>query len=535
MDDRALLEDRYIAAAMTPKIGGATLKGLLEEHGSIEEVWEAMARPNASLPMRRVSDHWHGGGDQTAAEVRRRTYAVPGRVVVWEDDDYPVALRAVSNPPPVLYVRGDIARLTARALAIVGTTDPLPGFARVAAQIARRCAEYGIHVVSGLARGVDTTALRAAAELEVPCFAVVGHGIDYEYPASSRPVYEVLARTGAVISQFPTGQGPQRWTFPMRNEVMCTLAYGTLIVQAHSRDGSIIQADFSFKHGRDVFVYRDNADLPDNEWFDKLRGRGAHVFSSFEDVLDVVARRHDQFRGLLPPDEPTGPSIAPGLFDGLEIKPAGALLVDIDGVLADTLSTASEAYGLTLRQLGVSIDDGAVSDLGRLTPFQVAKQHGIEWTRFRTAHQAILERLFEQRDLVVPEVREALKAASGLGWKLAAVTSQPRRRAMLTLKQDAQLFEHVITYNDTVGRPKPDPYPLQLALDRLGVSPDRAIAIGDTHVDILAARAARVRSLAVLWGYGSEADLRRYSPDFVASTPAELVELIRTETSVPPR
>src|SRR5205814_2266826 len=123
-------------------------------------------------------------GHARAAEVRARTIGVPARIYVWEDPDFPAVLADVSNPPAVLYVRGDLSRLTSRALAIVGTTDPTVDFARRAGQLARSCADYGIHVVSGLARGIDSTALRAAVEMEVPAFAVVGHGVDYEYPRS---------------------------------------------------------------------------------------------------------------------------------------------------------------------------------------------------------------------------------------------------------------------------------------------------------------------------------------------------------------
>src|SRR5439155_27093379 len=124
-----------------------------------------------------------------ARTIVERTRAVPATICTWEDAAYPAALRVTSNSPCVLYVRGDIRRLTPRALAIVGTTAPLPEFARVAARMAHSCAEHGLLVISGLAKGVDAAALRAALDYEVPAFAVVGHGIDYEYPTSSRPLY----------------------------------------------------------------------------------------------------------------------------------------------------------------------------------------------------------------------------------------------------------------------------------------------------------------------------------------------------------
>jgi phosphoglycolate phosphatase-like HAD superfamily hydrolase len=98
---------------------------------------------------------------------------------------------------------------------------------------------------------------------------------------------------------------------------------------------------------------------------------------------------------------------------------------------------------------------------------------------------------------------------------------------MVMLKQDASLFDVIITYNDTPGRAKPNPYPLQLAASRLGVSEARSILVGDTHQDVLAARNARMRCIAVLWGYETEASLSRYSPDHMVSSPAELADVLQ--------
>src|ERR1700682_3281033 len=354
--DRAEIELRYISASLTHGVGGATLKALLGTYGSIEGMWNAFGTSDAPPALSKIEIFWAGEGRTRAAEILDRTLAVPARIYVWEDSDFPAVLGNVSNPPPVLYVRGDLSRLTSRALAIVGTTNPTVDFARRAGQLARSCADYGIHVVSGLARGIDSTALRAAVEMEVPAFAVVGHGVDYEYPRSSHILYSALARAGAVISQFPTGHGPQRWTFPLRNEVMCTLAYGTLIVQAHNKCGSRIQADFSFKHGRDVLIHRANEVLPDNEWFHDLRGRGAYVFDTFEEVVEIVAKRHDQFRGLLE-NRSTAPRQAQLDLTsaGTAAQPPRAVLFDVDGVVADTQETTRRALVETLRSLGVNL------------------------------------------------------------------------------------------------------------------------------------------------------------------------------------
>ena len=523
----------YISAVLTPGVGAATMKSLLTRYGGIADVWAAADRPDVPGSVRRIIDFWTESGERQAEEIRNRTAAAQATICVWEDEHYPASLRPTSNPPPVLYVRGDIRRLTLRALALVGTTDPDPAFARVAAALARRCAEYGIHVVSGLARGIDATALRAAVEAGVPSFAVVGHGIDFEYPASSAPIYAALATTGAVISQFPTGHAPQRWTFPMRNEVMCTLAYGTVIVQGHSRDGSLIQADFSFKHGRDVLVYAENAGLADNAWVTNLVGRGARLFTSFEQIIEVVSERHEQFRsiGLGQPEARDQLSLFAtqdvaenDLTSSRPDKPARCLLVDIDGVVADTQEVTERAALEALSRL-TGRDEPADTVRGR-TPYQIARQAGLEWRTFRAAYNDLAEEGLAQADVVLSSVIAILREARAAGWKIAAVTSQPRRRTMLTLKDEAAIFDTIITWNDTPRAAKPAPDSLLLALKRVGGAAERSLMIGDSHNDLQAARAAKVLSVAVLWGYESAATLAKYSPDYVAATADELREVI---------
>lgn len=526
--NRERFELRAIGATLTPGVGGATMRSLLQTYGAFDAIFDAFGDPDAPAAVEKIRTFWEKEGHDRARVVREATGRVSGgHIVLWGDPEYPEALREISNPSVVLYVRGDLGRLDARALAIVGTTTPQQRFARVAAHLAYRCADYGIHVVSGLAKGIDAAALRAAVEMEVPAFAVIGHGIDHEYPSSNRPIYAALASQGAVISQFPTGTGPQRWTFPMRNEVMCTLAYGTLIVEAHNKDGSIIQADFSFKHGRDVLIYSRNEELPENEWFYKLRERGAHVFTEFEEVIPIVAARHDQFRKLVKPPERNVPRQQELLPTNRSDGHAPAVIFDIDGVVADTQAVSEEAAKIALRSLSAQ-----VRSVRGLSPALIAREAGIEWPRFKPAFDAAIERALQQGDVVRPAMRELLAKLRQRGWHLAGVTSQPRRRAQLTLKADAGLFNVLITYNDTIRRAKPDPYPLELAAERLGVTNRDVLTVGDSHTDLLAARSARMRSIAVLWGYETEDELRRYSPDFIASSEDELERLLEREATV---
>src|ERR1700674_724942 len=139
---RAETELRYISASLTPGVGGATLKALLTMYGSIRGIWGAFRASSATPAVTKVEMYWTAEGRNRAVEILGRTLRVPARVCVWEDPEFPAVLADVSNPPAVLYVRGDLSRLTSRALAIVGTTDPSAEFARRAGQLARNCADY---------------------------------------------------------------------------------------------------------------------------------------------------------------------------------------------------------------------------------------------------------------------------------------------------------------------------------------------------------------------------------------------------------
>jgi HAD superfamily hydrolase (TIGR01509 family) len=253
------------------------------------------------------------------------------------------------------------------------------------------------------------------------------------------------------------------------------------------------------------------------------------VFSTFDEVMEAVARRHVQFRNVEPGKSTVQTEqISLGLAEA-EISKGRALVVDVDGVLADTQSVAEASLRTTASTLGASMDDARWADLRTLTPYALATDLGLRWRGFNEAFTARLLVALAERDFIRPEVRDVLLRARARGWRLAAVTSQPRSRAMATLKASASLFEVLITYNDTVRRTKPDPYPLLLAAERLGVSVQDAVAVGDTHVDLLAARRAKMRSVAVLWGYEGEAELSRYSPDHVVASPAELEDLLTRE------
>ncbi len=174
-------------------------------------------------------------------------------VVTLRDAGYPPALRELELPPPVLYVAGELPR--APAVAVVGSRAA-DAYGREAATLfGRELAAAGLTVVSGMARGVDTAAHRGALSAEGGrTVAVLGCGIDVDYPRGSGALKQSIAGSGAVVSEFPFGTPPWAGNFPIRNRIIAALAAGTLVVQGETRSGSLITARQALELGREVWA-----------------------------------------------------------------------------------------------------------------------------------------------------------------------------------------------------------------------------------------------------------------------------------------
>ncbi|HVR98357.1 MAG TPA: DNA-processing protein DprA [Thermoanaerobaculia bacterium] len=175
------------------------------------------------------------------------------RVVTRLDDGYPAPLAHLSPPPPVLYIRGRLS--AASAVAIVGSRRTDAYGQEVAELFARELAAAGVPVISGFARGIDAAAHRAA--LAAPggeTVAVLGCGLDVDYPSGHARLGREIAERGAVVTEFPCGAEPRTWHFPVRNRVIAALAAGTLVVQAAPRSGSLITARHALDLGREVWA-----------------------------------------------------------------------------------------------------------------------------------------------------------------------------------------------------------------------------------------------------------------------------------------
>ena len=205
------------------------------------------------------------------------------------DAAFPPLLRAIHDPPSALFARGqaDLEVLAAPAVAVVGARACSPYGAHVARMLARELAAAGIVVVSGLARGIDAEAHRGALEADGVTVAVLGCGVDRDYPAAHAELARRIGETGLVVSEYPPGVEPAPWRFPARNRIIAGLAPVTVIVEARERSGALITADLALEGGREVFAVPGEITSALSAGTNALLKVGAAPATSAQDVLDA--------------------------------------------------------------------------------------------------------------------------------------------------------------------------------------------------------------------------------------------------------
>ncbi|WP_440712020.1 DNA-processing protein DprA [Gordonia sp. FQ] len=525
----------------------------MTSHGGLDQTEDFLEKSTKS--PERVRDHLQSVGIDPYIETIQSAAERGDSFKLWSDEDYPANLGLWGARPAVLFYRGDLTHLNSRSLALVGRVDPTPRGEDAAHKFGRLCVENEITVVSGLAKGIDGASHRAAlADPPGYTYAVVGHGLDFAYPAENHDLYEEIPQRGAVISQFPPGVGPQRWTFPARNEVMCTLALGTVIVEGKPGCGSIIQAEFSFKHGRPVFLLSRNLRTGDTAWAEELVEKGAHVIETFDQALDIVRTTMSNVWGaeVVEPAvqdalfsvAPTPTTPAPGDFGRGATLPASsspghsgsrpggttararyALLFDIDGVIADSRDTTAAALAEIIRRhTGRTVDTSFMDVTGK--PHDILSKYGVKcsYDVYRSEYNREFARSSVAHMRTFDEAVEALHRLRRAGIKLAAITAQPKSRAEKILPPEIRsLFDIFLAYNETKGKKE---FGISSALSQFGVSHTHAAYIGDQVQDIRAAHLAHVRRVGVAWGFSDPIDLRNAGAEIILDSPTELNENI---------
>ena len=239
---------------------------------------EGISREQAKL----LEDKDCSNADRILADCQR----LDADILTIQDAGYPNRLRNIYDPPCLLYVRGRLPAFDDEAsIAVVGTRDCTPYGISSAEKLGYGLAAGGAVVVSGLARGVDSAALRGALRAGGTVTAVLGNGLDVVYPPENRYLYEDVAAAGALVSEYPPGTSPEARHFPVRNRIMSGLCVATLVVEAPARSGALITAGTALEQGRDVFAVPGPIDAPASVGCNRLIRDGAGLVTDAWDIL----------------------------------------------------------------------------------------------------------------------------------------------------------------------------------------------------------------------------------------------------------
>ena len=290
MADADVERARWIALRRAG-LGSESFRNLIAHFGGIAEAWDA---PDGEAKRAGLRTQY-----VRAFERARRTFDPEGetaaltehgvRVITWEDAEYPDLLKEIPSSPPVLFARGSAEPRFAQALAVVGTRDATPYGRDACEQLCGAAARAGVAIVSGLARGIDAIAHRAALDAGAPTAAVLGGGIDAIYPRENLGLAERIMANGCLLSEYPVGVKARPDHFPRRNRIISGLAQATLVVEAGRSSGALLTADHALEQNREVLAVPGGIFAKSSEGVNRrIRESGAKLVGSVEDLLEEL-------------------------------------------------------------------------------------------------------------------------------------------------------------------------------------------------------------------------------------------------------
>ena len=309
-DERRTLSDRerldWLRLSRAENVGPITFLALIERYGEA-------SRALAALPqLARAGGRKKPIRIPALAEIEREleaTAAAGARAIALIEPDYPLALAAIADPPPVIVLKGHAHLLREPVVGIVGARNASAAGARLTRKLASDLGAAGIVIASGLARGIDAAAHHGA--MATGTVAVVAGGIDTIYPLENAALHEQIATAGAIITKTAIGTRPLARHFPRRNRLISGISRGVLVVEAARRSGSLITARCALDQGREVFAVPGSPLDPRSGGTNNLLRQGAVLTESAADILEVLrameARSVDERRHV----GPTAPTTPP--------------------------------------------------------------------------------------------------------------------------------------------------------------------------------------------------------------------------------
>ena len=360
----------WIWLATRPGLEDRQKLALLKHFRTPEEIYAA----DDYRCVAEVSEkHWESLRDRDLSEAEKildRCQRTGIKLLTYSDSAYPQRLRQISDAPVLLYYKGRLPSFDQLpVIGVVGTRKASFYGQKAARQLGGEIAACGGLVVSGMAEGIDAQATEGALQAGKAVVGVLGSGVDRIYPAANRKLFYAVEQQGCLISEFPPGTTPQRWTFPKRNRLISGLSCGVVVVEAPEKSGALITASRAVEQNRDVFVVPGHLDEPNCAGSNALMRQGAivvtcgwDVVGEYEQLFPNVIEKRD-FSPVKMPETEEKPSVAaPKPEKNVGPAKTAEPAVDIKKLTANL--TADQQKLLELLETGEQLVDDLVLQTG---------------------------------------------------------------------------------------------------------------------------------------------------------------------------
>jgi DNA processing protein len=354
----------WLALRLVPGLGTVGSLKLLEKLKSPQAVFRASASEleGAGMSPAQARNIASGCSFEDAVDQQQKMLNAGAELISLQDQRYPRRLREIFDPPIVLFALGRTELMPTPSIGVVGTRNPTPYGLAAAERLSADLSRAGLTIVSGMARGIDTSAHQAALKEGGDTVAILGCGVDIVYPSNNRRLYDEIAKKGLILSEFPMGAPAFPQNFPIRNRIVSGLSIGVLIVEGAQHSGSAITARLAMDQGREVFAVPGNI-TSKMSWGPNLliKEGGAKLVQEWSDVTnelpaavrrELVSKAQQKIfaEGLEPlpatsPETPEEPQKALGrkLLNSLQVddpKQLDVLLESFEGVSSSELISA---------------------------------------------------------------------------------------------------------------------------------------------------------------------------------------------------
>jgi len=281
----------WLALSKVKEIGPASTRRLLAVFKSPESIFNASfaeicgVQDIREAQARNIKEfnEW-GRVDKEIEKIKKHGV----KVIALDSDDYPETLKQIDSPPMLLYSKGELKPEDKFSIAIVGSRLMTEYGRRVAEKIASELAGYGLTIISGMARGIDTASHKGALKAGGRSIAVLGSGLDRPYPTENAELFKSLSKSGCVLSEFPMGTPPNKENFPRRNRIISGLSRGVVVVEATKESGSLITANYALEQNKEVFAVPGNITSKVSQGTNELIKKGAKLVLDVHDILEEL-------------------------------------------------------------------------------------------------------------------------------------------------------------------------------------------------------------------------------------------------------